>query len=119
IRQRAGATGWEVEEHHARRGDNVVCYDRGVLDEALHVVEGLRGTFDSDLDAYRVRVTRAFPEQFHDWALALPPTFSLECDGNLRTILADPLKATVRFEINEKNIDWFDLRLIFEIEGVD
>ena len=36
----------------------------------------------------------------------------------LGPLLADPLKATIRFEIEETGIDWFDLRLVFDIEGV-
>ena len=37
----------------------------------------------------------------------------------LKTILADPVSAAVRFEVVNQDIDWFDLRVVIDVEGVN
>lgn len=110
---------WEVTEQVRSSNGVIPCYDRTPLDAVLPVLEGVKATYDPELSAFRARITKAFPEQFHDWAKNLPEVMALDTDDRLHSILADPLKATVRLEINEAGIDWFDLRLVFDIEGVE
>ncbi|QIF03917.1 DEAD/DEAH box helicase [Roseimicrobium sp. ORNL1] len=110
---------WEVAELQRDEEGCIPCYDRAALDAVPPMLDQLKATYDPELDAFRVRITKTFPEQFHGWAAALPPGMTLETDTKLETILADPLKATVRLEVNEAGIDWFDLRLVFDIEGLE
>ena len=49
----------------------------------------------------------------------LPESVVTEIDGRLRTILADPVTAAVRFEVVNQEIDWFDLRVVIDVEGVN
>ena len=100
--------------------DAIVCFDRADLAAARDAVSSLRASWDAEQGAFRLRVTKQFPEQFQRWAAALPSSLSLAADEKLQSILADPLVARVRVEAAQtENIDWFDLRLIFEIEGSD
>ena len=110
---------WEVSELQKDGDGFIPCYDRSSLDAVPPVLEQIKATYDPELDAFRVRITKTFPEQFHAWADGLPDHVTLEADSRLQTILADPLKATVRLEVNEAGIDWFDLRLVFDIEGLE
>jgi hypothetical protein len=110
---------WEVTEQSRTQDGSIPCYDRSALDASLPLLESLKATYDPELDAFRARVTKTFPDQFHAWAQSLPPNVTLFPDASLQTILADPLKATVRLEVNEAGIDWFDLRLVFDIEGLE
>lgn len=109
---------WELQQKNTPKEHAIRIYDREALQHAAHALEGLHAAYDVELDAFRARVTRQFPERFLQWAKSLPPDVSLDADSRLRSILADPLKATVRFELEETGIDWFDLRLVFDIEGV-
>ncbi|MFZ4767067.1 MAG: DEAD/DEAH box helicase, partial [Roseimicrobium sp.] len=110
---------WEVIEQGRALGDVIPCYDRTALDVALPMMDSIKASYDVELDAFRARVTKTFPEQFYAWVHSLPPEVKLTPDERLETILADPLTATVRLEVNQTGIDWFDLRLIFDIEGVE
>ncbi|MEI6537644.1 MAG: hypothetical protein WCN98_20035, partial [Verrucomicrobiaceae bacterium] len=110
---------WEVLSHERTGADTIHFYDRSLLTSLPQVLDGLHATYDLELDAFRTRITRQFPQRFLDWANSLPPGVTLTADDRLQSILADPLKATVRFELQETGIDWFDLRLVFDIEGVD
>jgi SNF2-related domain/Helicase conserved C-terminal domain len=119
LQQRLNAGTWDITKHERKKTTDIVLYDRAKLDATFASLEVMRSTFDPDLNAYRSRITKTFAEQFHAWATTLPEGFELSTDPNLQTILADPLKATVRFEVQETTMDWFDLKMIFEVEGLD
>jgi hypothetical protein len=120
--ERMRTTGWEeVTTQEAAEADGrIVIREREQLGKAEQALEVFRTTFDPEHQAFRVRLTRQFPEQFHAWAQALPEGLALHPDERLQTILADPLIARVRLEARQtESIDWFDLRLMFEIEGAE
>jgi len=119
LTQRLRGRRWEVIDQQRAPEGVIPCYDRSTLDEAYPLMETIKGTYDHELDAFRVRVTKAFPQHFENWARALPNHITLEADLRLRSILEDPLTATVRLEVNETGMDWFDLRLVFNIEGLE
>jgi hypothetical protein len=111
---------WITENERPRRDGSIVCHDRTQLTEVPELLQGLKATFDHDQDSFRVRMTRTFPETFFGWAQQLPPTVEFKPDEHLGSILADPLIARVRLEAAQTStIDWFDLRVVFDIEGVD
>lgn len=98
----------------------IILRDRDMLGTAERALDAFRATFDPEHQGFRVRLTRQFPDQFHAWAKALPAEMELLPDERLQTILADPLIARVKLEARQtESIDWFDLRLMFEIEGAE
>jgi len=121
VRERLGPSGWApVLDHSARDEDSIVCRDRDALASAESLIRTLHPTWDIEAQGYRVRLTKTFPDQFNTWAVSLPESIDLATDERLQTILADPLIARVRIEATQTAvIDWFDLRMIFEIEGAD
>jgi len=121
VRERLGPGGWApVLVHSAHDDGSIVCRDRQALESAESVIRGLHPSWDIEAQGYRVRLTKAFPDHFNTWAVSLPEGVTLSTDDRLQTILADPLIARVRIEATQTaSIDWFDLRMIFEIEGAD
>lgn len=113
--------GWQPTENARPDDDNsIICRDRTALASAEAAVHDLRATYDAEHEGFRVRLTKTFPDQFNAWASNLPESVSLEADDRLQTILADPLIARVRIEATQTaNIDWFDLKMVFEIEGAE
>lgn len=120
--ERMRTTGWEeVAAQEAEETDGrIIIRDRAQLGRAEQALEVFRTTFDPEHQAFRVRLTRQFPDQFHAWANSLPEGVALHPDERLQTILADPLIARVRLEARQtESIDWFDLRMMFEIDGAE
>lgn len=117
--ERLRSRGWERQpEAHEQNADVIMCHDRSALASAAAVIDQLKASFDVEQNAFRVRITKSFPDQFHQWAENLPAEITLEADETLRTILADPLIARVRVEAAQtQSIDWLDLRLVFDIKG--
>ncbi|MFN9025846.1 MAG: hypothetical protein ACK5VX_06605, partial [Akkermansiaceae bacterium] len=50
---------------------------------------------------------------------AMPPEVELDIDLRLKSILNDPVTAAVRFEVVGQDIDWFDLRIVIDVQGVN
>ncbi|HCN28943.1 MAG TPA: serine/threonine protein phosphatase [Verrucomicrobiales bacterium] len=112
--------GWQPAED-AHPGDGTILYsDRAALAAAQTALHEMRALYDPEFDGFRVRMTKHFPDQFESWARRLPGGVTLTTDERLQTILADPLIARVRIEATQTvDIDWFDLRMIFEVEGAE
>lgn len=113
--------GWQPTENaRPDDDDSIICRDRGALARAEEALQEMRPVFDPEHQAFRVRLTKTFPDQFNTWAKSLPEGMTLTADERLHSILADPLIARVRIEASQTtNIDWFDLKMVFEIEGAD
>ena len=111
--------GWELVEQKPVKGKQLLRFAR----EDLYPVPGLLGemglTYDEKLDEFKTRVTKLFPEKFSEWAKAMPKSVEVEMDFKLKTLLADPVAAAVRFEVVNQDIDWFDLRIVIDVEGVN
>jgi hypothetical protein len=111
---------WKTETDQPRFDGSIVRYDRSQLPDPQQLIEGLRATYDAADSTFRVRMTRNFPEFFFGWKQTLPEDIPFAADEQLQCILADPLIARVRLEATQtNNIDWFDLRVVFDIEGLD
>lgn len=121
VREKLGPAGWEPVRHPEDAKDtSIVCRDRSALAAMDLALNELRPVWDIEQQGYRVRLTKTFPDQFNTWAHQLPERVTLSTDERLQTILADPLIARVRLEASQTaTIDWFDLKMIFEIEGAD
>ncbi len=112
--------GWQPALEGRPEDDTILCSDRSPLIAAEVALQDLRAVYDPEQDGFRVRLTKTFPEHFMAWAQSLPNGVHLQADDRLQTILADPLIARVRLEAAQTaDIDWFDLRLIFEVDGAD
>jgi len=121
LREKIGPSGWEPVRHPDDAKDtSIICRDRTALGKTDEVLNELRPVWDIEHQGYRVRLTKNFPDQFNTWANQLPEGVTMTTDERLQTILADPLIARVRIEASQTaTIDWFDLKMIFEIEGAD
>lgn len=111
--------GWEVVEQKTLKGKQLLRFAR----EDLYPVPGLLDvmglTYDEKLGSFKSRVTKQFPERFAEWIDSMPENLELDIDTRLKSILADPVTAAVRFEVVNQDIDWFDLRIVIDVEGVN
>jgi hypothetical protein len=71
--------------------------------------------YDEKLLSFKSRITKQFPERFAEWIKAMPEDIELDIDLRLKSILADPVTAAVRFEVVGQDIDWFDLRIVIDV----
>lgn len=109
---------WELVEQAQVRDKTLLRFIRDYLYPIPGMLEEMNFTYDAPLGAFKSRITKQFPEKFAEWAKEIPETISTEMDDNLKSLLDDPVAAAIRFEVVNQEIDWFDLRVVIEVEGV-
>lgn len=112
-------SGWEMVEQIPVKGKTLLRFAREDLYPIPEILLEMGLTYDEKLDAFKSRITKQFPEKFAEWIKAMPEAVDLEIDHRLKTILADPVTAAVRFEVVNQEIDWFDLRVVIDVQGVE
>lgn len=110
---------WEVTEQKPVKGKQLLRFAREDLYPVPSLLEHMGLTYDDKLQEFKSRVTKLFPEKFAEWAEKMPKSVVVEMDFKLKTLLADPVTAAIRFEVVNQDIDWFDLRIVIDVEGLD
>ena len=117
-KERLGKDDWELVEQASVKDKTLLRFIRDRLYPIRDLLEEMSFTYDSPLAAFKSRITKQFPEKFAEWAKNIPETIKVEMDDNLKSLLADPVAAAIRFEVVNQEIDWFDLRVVIDVEGV-
>ncbi len=97
------------------RAGALVLYDRSKLPPMHDLFEPLGVRWDSTQQVFAVRVTREFPAAFATWLQSLPPHIQIELDPELATLAREPVSGRLRFEVTEVAIDWFDLKVVLDV----
>jgi len=114
-----GREGWEVVKQPKGDAEHIFRYDRSLQRRVGRLIAPMQPTFDGNLGCYRARVTKNFPEKYAEWRSSLPEEIEVVADADLATLQADPVEAQVSFEVVDQEIDWFDLKVVVKVEGMD
>ena len=116
-----GKGGWEVTHQSQGKGakNRIMRYNRAILHHFPRWLEPMLLAYDNNLESFKARVTRNFPSRFVEWVARFPEDVIIEADEALESLLQDPVKASVSFEVVEKEIDWFDLKVIVNVDGFE
>jgi hypothetical protein len=117
--ERLTKEGWELVEQQALKGKQLLRFAREELYPVPSILDEMGLTYDEKLLSFKSRITKQFPEKFAEWIKAMPENIDLDIDLRLKSILADPVTAAVRFEVVGQDIDWFDLRIVIDVQGVN
>ena len=93
----------------------IVIHDRQSLRDPNELLAPLAAKWDGYADQFTVRVTKKFPELFVGWLQGLPPEIKVELLGELATLMDAPLAGSVRLDVAEAGIDWFDLSVVLDV----
>jgi hypothetical protein len=111
--------GWIIEKRGDLPPGVIYRYERDHLLAFPTLLEPLNLSWDPVRQSLRTRITKSFPERFVQWHRSLPEHIHVEIDSHLRSLLADPVKASVSFDIVSSEIDWFDLKIVVNVEGLN
>ncbi len=114
-----GREGWEIVNKPSDEGDTLYLYDRSLRRKVGGVIAPMQPSYDGNLGCYRARVTKNFPEKYTTWLESIPKEIEVITDDELATLDADPIEAQVAFEVVDQHIDWFDLKVVVNVEGMD
>lgn len=100
----------------ARAADGVISVqDRSLMRKLPGLMDELGGKWDGLAGAFFVRVTKKFPEEFLAWIETVPPGIEVQLDGELASLTQATVAGSVRLEVSESDIDWFDLRVVVDV----
>ena len=111
--------GWEVASQKSADEGSLTRFDRKLLHRFPAALEGMNLTYDPNQGAFKVRVTKPFPGRFTEWLSTIPKGVEIDAEPELLSLSAAPVEAAVRFEVEGTDIDWFDLKIVVDVEGHD
>ena len=110
---------WKVIHQPRSSASKLMRFERNLLYRFPFLVEPMISSWGAAEEAFRIRMTKNFPARFKSWAKALPSEVKLDLDELLNSILENPVEASVQFEVTERDMDWFDLRIKVNAEGLE
>jgi SNF2 family DNA or RNA helicase len=115
------ARSWEAATGNGRKKSDAVVYiyDRSRQTAFQSKFEELGARWDYGSRRWQLRMTKNAPEKLAEWLRSLPPDVRVNLKGDLATLVADPVKASVRLECTEVEIDWFDLKVAISAPDTD
>jgi SNF2-related domain/Helicase conserved C-terminal domain len=109
--------GWQTNgpAESAPASDEILRCDRSALAPVPGLIEALRLQWWPHENHWHKAVSKKFADQFVAWLTALPADLTLELDPLLASFRDTPVRATVKLEVEESSIDWFDLRIALDV----
>jgi hypothetical protein len=95
--------------------ESLWMFDRSALAEAARRLDASGFKWDFARQRWSAKVTRQFPDRFVPWLKSLPLSLELDLRGELASFLHSEIAGTVKLEVQESGIDWFDLSVIVDV----
>ncbi len=111
--------GWSVLEMEEPDNGRIMHYDRTSLHRVEPFIGNIASSYDAVHDAFKAKLSKTFPKKFTEWVESMPKGINLEADEMVGSLLKDPVKASLRFEVVGEEIDWFDLKVVVNVDGED
>lgn len=98
-----------------KRGSAITLYDRSGMHDPRSLLLGLDARWEAYQGVWSLRVTKKFPDLFATWLKAIPPEVKVELKGDLASFMAETVSGSVRLDVTETEMDWFDLRVVLDV----
>ncbi len=124
LREKWDGQDWKPEKtpgQKARKADNesLIIYDRAAQQSFPGLLQPLQLWPDPLAGGLACRVTKKFPELFSSWLKSLPKHIELKLEGELASLAQDIISGRVRLEVEEAEIDWFDLKVVVDVADTE
>ena len=94
-------------------------FERDALRSFPDALENLGAKWDDISQTWRYRLIKQWPDKFIPWLQGLPKDIEVVLEGELATLVQDPIRAGVELECTEAGMDWFDLRVNLNVSDVE
>ncbi|MSU32147.1 MAG: DEAD/DEAH box helicase [Pedosphaera sp.] len=109
------ATQTKIEGLETSASNHLWMFDRSALAESVRLLDAGGFRWDFARQRWSAKVTRQFPERFVPWLKSLPLHLDLDLRGELASFLRAEVSGTVKLDVQEAGIDWFDLSVIIDV----
>ena len=105
----------KVGRKASREPDAITIYDWASLNQVPPLLEPLALKPSAYGGGLVTRVTKKFPEVFATWLKTIPADIQVELAGDLASFANADVSGSVKLDVTEAEIDWFDLRVILNV----
>jgi Superfamily II DNA/RNA helicases, SNF2 family len=98
-----------------RDADAITVYDWSLLNQMPPLLEPLGLKPSAYGGGLVTRVTKRFPEIFAAWLKTIPPEVQVQLAGDLASFTNADIAGSVKLDVTEAEIDWFDLRVVLNV----
>jgi hypothetical protein len=98
-----------------RDADAITVYDWSLLNQIPTLLEPLALKPSAYGGGLVTRVTKRFPEVFAAWLKTIPSEVQVQLAGDLASFTNADVAGSVKLNVTEAEIDWFDLRVILNV----
>jgi hypothetical protein len=123
--ERCATWGWDSVNYSGRqrrtpKSDGFIpVVDRSLQAAFPRKLEELSAKWDDYSASWRVRLSKTFPEVFLSWLESLPPGVEVLLDEELSTLRNAPISGSVRLDLEEAEVDWFDLKVALNVSDTE
>jgi SNF2 family DNA or RNA helicase len=93
----------------------IVIYDWSLLNQIPALLQPLNLKPSAYGGGLITRVTKKFPEVFASWLKTIPPQIQVQLAGDLASFTNADVAGSVKLDVTEAEIDWFDLRVVLNV----
>jgi hypothetical protein len=93
----------------------ITVYDWSLLNRIPPLLEPLALKPSAYGGGLVTRVTKKFPEVFANWLKTIPPEIQVQLAGDLASFANADVVGSVKLDVTEAEIDWFDLRVVLNV----
>jgi hypothetical protein len=98
-----------------REANAITIYDWALLNQIPPLLEPLNLKPSAYGGGLVTRVTKRFPEVFAAWLKTIPPEIQVQLAGDLASFTNADVAGSVKLDVTEAEIDWFDLRVVLNV----
>ena len=120
--ERLAHEGWQSlkKAQSSAKDGAFLTFDRSALTATVAWLTAMElkhaaGAWNVVEDWWERRITKEFPEQFLQWMVGRPQGIMVELDAELSSLRDGLVSGTVRLEMEESGMDWFDLRVALDV----
>lgn len=113
--QKYAKDGWHDDPSAKPAASVLARIDRTSLRATPRAVEALDLNWNAYQNVWDRRLGKRLPGELAEWLAALPSGIEVELDPLLATLRDAPIAASVRLDVEEAGVDWFDLRVALAV----
>ena len=114
-------SGWNWEKIKtlgatSKKEKKLVVHDRSGLVDPRALLLPFNARWDGYREQFSFGATRKLPELLTTWLQQRPPGVEVELKGELASLTEDAVVGRVKLDVVERNIDWFDLSVVLDVD---
>jgi len=124
--EKCHVSGWQIssdgkaaKNQWGANNDLIPVFNRSALQHFPRLLETVGAKWDIYQTSWRIRLNKTFPDTFVPWLAALPSNVEVHLDRELASLRDAPVSGSVKLDVQESGVDWFDLKVVLNVSDTE